>query len=216
MRTKFIYLPIGILMLIGVILGIYFLKNTTYQKKATVLPDQTVPTKLAPEIQTILQRKMLLITSLLKNPAIIEEVRKANEAHAHLTQEQIHQIDTSWINSPEGDAFFQPFLTNNAAKKLIEFQELNLGFSEIFITDARGLNVAVTNKTSDYYQADEDWWTKTYNKGDGIAWHGDIEFDQSAQTEGISLYVPIKDPNNGATIGIAKSILTLTAIKFEL
>ncbi len=216
MRTKSVYISIGILMLVGIIFEINFWKGAMLQKKETPPLNQILPIALAPEVEIILQRKIALIGDLIKNPAIIEEVKKANETNASLTQEQINKLDAVWINSPSKATFFQPFFTNNAAKKLIEFQELNLGFSEIFITDARGLNVAITNKTTDYYQADEDWWIKSYNQGAGIVWHGDIEFDQSAQTEGISLYVPIKDPTNGATIGIVKGVLTLTAIKFEL
>lgn len=44
-------------------------------------------------------------------------------------------------------------LSNDASNLLMEFQDDNDGFSEIFITDANGQIASLTNKTSDYYQA---------------------------------------------------------------
>ncbi|MEK7090191.1 MAG: hypothetical protein AAB930_01245, partial [Patescibacteria group bacterium] len=108
------------------------------------------------------------------------------------------------------------FQEDPAAHKLIEFQEENPAFSEIFITDKFGLNVAQTNKTSDFYQADEEWWTGSYNDGKGREYHGAIEFDESAQAEAISVYIPVFDAESGELIGIAKAVLNIAAIKLEL
>ena len=114
------------------------------------------------------------------------------------------------------DEFIKPFLINEVAVKLREFQEENAGFYEIFVTDMYGLNVGQTNKTTDYYQADEDWWIGAYNMGEGRSYHGQIEFDESAQTEAISLYVPIIDPITDEVIGVVKVVMNITAIKIEL
>ena len=215
MKANLIYATTLILIVFGIIIEISFWYNLQYAAQAPVVVGP-LSISLAPEVETILMRKIKLIEILLKDPAIIDEVKKANEAHKNVSQNDIAKFDALWISASLDDPMFKPFLANQAAIKLIEFQETNVGFSEIFITDVYGLNVAITNKTSDYYQADEDWWTQSYNKGDGGAWHGPIEFDQSAQTEGISLYAPINDPQTQKTIGIAKAVLTLSAIKFEL
>ena len=79
-----------------------------------------------------------------------------------------------------------------------------------------GLNAGQTNKTTDYYQADEDWWIGAYNSGKGKASHGTIEFDESAQTEAISLYIPVMDGINNKAIGVIKAVVSITAIKMDL
>ena len=220
MKSNLIYAAILILIVIGIVIEISFWYTIrTSQLTNTSQPASTNPAasvSLAPEVELILARKIKLIKELVKDPAIIDEVKKTNEAHRAILPSDIANLDALWVNSPAADPIFKPFLTNQAALKLIDFQELNLGFSEIFITDMRGLNIAVTNETTDYYQADEDWWVKSYNNGQGKESHGPIEFDQSAQIEGISLYVPIKDPQTQKTIGVTKAVLTISAIKFEL
>ena len=98
----------------------------------------------------------------------------------------------------------------------MDFQEAHDGFPEIFVTDRHGLIVAQTNKTSDYNQADEDWWTRTFGDGAGQTHHGPIEYDESAQAEAISIYVPVVDPGSKKTIGVMKAVCDITAIKMEL
>ena len=93
---------------------------------------------------------------------------------------------------------------------------MSAGFPEIFVVDTYGLNVGQTNKTTDFYQADEDWWVRSYNEGVGLAFHGPIEFDESAQKVAIALYVPIIDPATSRAIGVVKAIVGIAFIKSEL
>ena len=44
--------------------------------------------------------------------------------------------------------------------------------------------------------------------------HGKIEFDESSQTEAISLYVPVMD--GGKAIGVFKGVLDLSSISGQL
>lgn len=147
---------------------------------------------------------------------IIAEVKKSNEDHRSITLEEIELLDQRWRRSDGMDSFIKPFLTNKVAQRVLSFQEENPGFSEIFVTDEHGLNVGQTNKTTDYYQADEDWWTGAYNAGVGKIFHGPIEFDESAQTEAISIYAPIMDPETERAVGVIKAVLSIAAIKVEL
>ena len=95
-------------------------------------------------------------------------------------------------------------------------QEAHDAFPEIFVTDRYGLIVAETNKTSDYLQADESWWTKAFADGSGYTHHGAIEYDESDRFEAISLYVPVMDPETQQAIGVMKAVCDITAIKMEL
>jgi hypothetical protein len=174
------------------------------------------PLSFSAEVQTVLDRKTADIETLAATPEVVEAVRVANEQNAGLTQAEIRRLDAQWQAAEGVDDFIKPFVTNDCALLLIDFQDTHDGFAEIFVTDRSGLIVAETNKTSDYYQADEDWWIDAFAEGRGKAYHGPLEYDESAQSEAISVYVPVRDPQTDEAIGVMKAVCDLTAIKMEL
>ena len=207
-------LIVGILILSGILLTVLNVQQKEETPQETL--SQVSKILLAPEVEAVLDRKIALIRELLEDPVIVNEVKKANQQHKDISLQEILKLDTRWRSTEGIDEFIEPFLTNEIAHKLIEFQERHPGFSEIFVVDMYGLNVGQTNKTTDYYQADEDWWIGAYNSGKGKASHGTIEFDESAQTEAISLYIPVMDRINNKAIGVIKAVVSITAIKMDL
>ncbi len=195
--------------------GFWFWRAGRVHMEAPPLPNGA-PTALAPEVETVIERYSALIAELLRNPVVVEAIQRANIETKDLTLAEILERDQRWRKSQGVDDFVRPYLTNETARALTEFQESHPGFSEIFVTDIRGLNVGQTNKTTDYYQADEDWWIGAYDGGQGKPSHGPIEFDESSQAEAIALYVPARDPATQEVIGVAKAILSIAAIKAEL
>ena len=128
----------------------------------------------------------------------------------------IADFDQRWQASEGSDELAESTLTNKCARNLVEFQEEHDGFPEIFVTDAKGLVVAATNRTSDYLQSDEEWWKTAYDQGRGRSYYGSIEYDDSAYSESISLYVPVIDSDSAKAIGVLKAVCDITAIKMEL
>ena len=172
---------------------------------------------LSKTVQDLFEKKRSLIEKeVAGNPLIIEEVKKYNEKNKDISLEEIKKMDQRWIASQGVTDFMKEFLTGPNAEFLIAFQESQEGIVEMFITDAKGLNVVMTNKTSDYYQADEDWWVKCYADGRGLSYSGDIEYDESAMSESIPVFVPIKDPERGQVIGVIKTIIDIASIQREL
>jgi len=51
---------------------------------------------------------------------------------------------------------------------------------------------------------------------DGGPRHGPIEFDESARSTGVALYVQVVDPQTGKKIGLAKAIVDLNMVKKEI
>jgi hypothetical protein len=76
-------------------------------------------------------------------------------------------------------------------------------FTEIFVTDSVGLNVAASDVTSDYWQGDEAKFTESFGAGPGAVHLGEIEFDESTQMYQSQVSVPVLDPESGAPIGAA-------------
>lgn len=222
MKHKSLPIILGAGLIIAAVLAGVFWVGSKGDQNGNAPDEADAPLKflgeitLSKEVETILDKKALLIEGLVADPLIISEVKKTNEANKDLSSVQILELDQGWRKSVGNDDFIGSFLVNGVAVKLVEFQRVNPGFREIFVTDEHGLNVGQTNKTTDYYQADEEWWIRAYNSGEGRAYHGLVEFDESAQTEAISLYVPIRDPDTARVIGVAKAVLSITAIKAEL
>ena len=74
--------------------------------------------------------------------------------------------------------------------------------AEIFVTNRFGVNVAQTNKTTDYYQADEEWWQTA--KKDGL-FVSDVNYDESSGTFSTEIAVRIDDAN-GNFAGVIKAV----------
>ncbi len=172
--------------------------------------EKPFPLKLSDDVDTFFKRKIDSLSSLLKNPEMIEDIRSSIQVNEKLTQSDILRKDDQWKQaSPEG-TMIQKFLTNRSAKILRDLKEKDQSFVEIFIADAIGLVVCMTNKTTDYNQADEFWWKDTFTKQE--ARHGNIEYDESARSRAISIYVPVEDPETNRTIGVCKAVINLQSI----
>ena len=177
----------------------------------------SAPEEFSPEVKAVLdQRTGMLVQQLAVDPLIQQAVRDSNERNTSVSQAEILRLDAEWQSTKGLNDFIKSFLASPCAERLIAFQDNHDGFSEIFIADARGLVVAETNKTSDYYQADEDWWVRAYDEGRGKTFHGDIEYDESAMAEAIAVYVPVMDASTNRAIGVIKAVVDLTSIKREL
>ncbi len=118
----------------------------------------------------------------------------------------------------EADPVLTPFLEIDLARDLRRFQAINPTFSEIFVTDAFGRLVASTNKTTDYWQANEHWWQKGRQASFQSAHIEGINFDASAEVYSFDLAIPIRDPEDpeGPPAGVAKAVLQASDLFFDL
>ena len=173
--------------------------------------------EFAPEVEKILQNRIDILSQLvLEDPRIIGSLRESNEKNRRITMSEIRKLDERWMESDGIEGLAKELVDNEVSHTLVEFQDTHAGYSEIFITDAAGLMVALTDQTRDYYLADQDWWIKTYNGGQGIASHGDLEYDERAMVEAIAIYLPIADPDTRKSIGVMKVLVDISAIKMAL
>jgi hypothetical protein len=72
-------------------------------------------------------------------------------------------------------------------------------FSETFVMDNVGALVCATERTSDYWQGDEEKWTHSYNGGAGAIFIDRPRFDESAKATIALISIPVMD--NGKAIG---------------
>jgi hypothetical protein len=206
-------------MMISILLGLTHCSKKSQESTSAVKEDTNVQSEkpeFSAEVKQILDKKKEVIENLAKDPLVIKAVKETNERNRNITLPEILRLDRKWQKTEGMDEFIKSFIINECGQYLAEFQEANEVFSEIFITDEKGLIVGATNKTTDYLQADEDWWVKAYNKRDGMSYYGALEYDNSSRTEAIPLYVPVRDLETKKAIGIIKAVCDITAVKMEL
>jgi GAF domain-containing protein/HAMP domain-containing protein len=122
----------------------------------------------------------------------------------------INALDASWRTAPAESPIIRNIVENPLADELREFQEISPDHVELFLTDRYGANIAATNRTTDFYQADEDWWQASYNNGEGNVYIGQPEFDASSQTFAIIIAIPLFGENELA--GILRSTLEVNTL----
>jgi len=144
------------------------------------------------------------IRSWVADPALVLAITAANTDRAGYDQAKIDELDAAW-KSELGQAA-TPTITPvemNAASEFLRTQVSASGgkITEALLTDAHGLNVAVSAPTSDMWQGDEDKFTKVFPAGSMGTHFSDVELDESTQSYQGQISVSIIDPATQSVIG---------------
>lgn len=131
------------------------------------------------------------------NPILVEAVREQNALGRSL--EDVQRLDADWMAASSVTPFMQTLMDNAPARELKRLEQTKPYFLELFLMDGQGANVAMTNKTSDYWQGDEDKFVESFKQGQGAVHLGEVEFDSSAQAYLVQISVPVMD--EGRAIG---------------
>jgi hypothetical protein len=144
------------------------------------------------------------LRAIAQNPALVAAIMAQNAETAAYDAAQIDTLDKQW--RAEVDASAKPLIDKvmgtEASAALVAAQNDSGGtFTEIFATDAVGLNVAQSTVTSDYWQGDEDKFSKTFSVGADAVFLGEVELDESTQTYQSQVSITVVDPATGSPIG---------------
>ncbi len=191
------------LILTGLFAGI-----TTYQKSYTQaevsIDDSTL--EAAESIAVIVDEESDFVAATAANPLLVSAARsataQANEARlSELSVDQVEaQFDQTKLMNPNQQL-------NDYLRKAVELG----GLGELFFTSQQGFNVAYSNITGDFFQADEEWWQQAKSEGLVIP---DPKPDESAGlAAGVEINVPLQDPNTGEFFGVMKGVFDST--KFD-
>lgn len=144
-----------------------------------------------------------------QDPALVAEVSRQNGQN--LSQQTINERDKKWQATSGMDEFMKGLMGNAGAKRLMQIEKENRAIVESFLMDNKGANVAMTNKTSDYWQGDEAKFKKSFNGGKGAVFIDQAKFDKSAQAYVVQISVPVM--SNGAAIGAITYGVNVDAMK---
>ena len=137
------------------------------------------------------------LKALGTNPVLVAAVKAQNAKG--MTLDEIKKRDEAWMATSGVDDFMKEMMNNDAAKELAKIEKSKPFFDELFLMDDLGANVAMTNKTSDYWQGDEEKFTGSFNNGAGGLDVGKVKFDKSAQAYLVQVSVPVME--GGKAIG---------------
>ena len=144
------------------------------------------------------------LTAIAAADVVIEAVRAQNKVTASYNQARIEELEATWRNEAEtgARALVDEILDRPVSRYLVQMQEASDGlFTEIIVMDGKGLNVGLSQATSDYWQGDEDKWRMTVPVGPEALHIGPLVEDESTQTVQSQVSIPVVDPQTGAVIG---------------
>lgn len=128
----------------------------------------------------------------------------------------IDERDNDWtsVDKDEVTPFMAELINNDVSELLRKIisedkKETNdFVYEEIFITNAYGVNVAQSGKTTDYKQYDELWWNMALQTGFSYL----SGYDESAGVHSLDISLRIDD-KNGKLLGIIKSVINIESLK---
>ncbi len=138
-------------------------------------------------------------------PHVQNALRSANNRPPPRNDFEILKLEEQWRRSSATSSFITERIDHYCSLELNAFMRENPEFVEIFVTNKSGFNVCQTNKTTDYYQADEEWWQTTMSENKPS--HGKLTYDQSADTMAVPIYVPVLNRQGAGTLGVAKAVI---------
>ena len=207
------YLAVIILGSMTGFLAIDYSKNLL--QETFIESTESLALKILDEIEKEIDYKVYMVQSYSRDINLQNEINKSNIEFSKIGNviKYINKIDEQWnaVSSANISELIYELQNNQLALELREKQknyEEYKGykvFGEIFVTNEYGANVAQTGKTSDYMQADEEWWQKT--KDEGLYIH-DIKYDDSAEIYSIDISVRIIN-KQGYFSGVIKAIVNI-------
>ena len=180
-------------------------------------------TKIEPvpfdNITPIGQHKISQLEQLMKNPVIQDVLKKSNEEFSDNCDAEKLQLkgDREWPKPTEGEpTALQLSILNNEVAEILrenleiqseEFGELN--FPEYILTNACGVNVSITMRTYNYFQAPYEWWQVAKDNGILVRECG---WDRSIKMTSEDIIISIYD-DKGEFSGILNSATECNVIQ---
>ncbi|GAB1470144.1 hypothetical protein MASR2M66_10210 [Chloroflexota bacterium] len=223
-RNNLMLAFIGIALVVAGTLVIYVYTSTNKILSQSLQGELTQHVDgVSASIGNLLNEQVNTVTTLSLNKLLIQAAIDTNNAYvgnANAVQTELDAKDKQWraadAANNNNDPLVRENLNNQVAQELIRFQKTFPNHVEVFMTDVHGGLLGTTNRTSDYYQADEDWWQAAYNNGQGGVYISNPEFDESANALAMQIALPIRSEETGKIVGILRSTYLASAFNVIL
>ena len=207
-----------IILFIG--LAAYMTGRTSQQALINSLGHYSV--LLSKEVIRGIEREFFYGLAYFQEYASSEAVRRAliesNQAFENKEDRAsfIARHDKVWrslprgVNDPFAAAILQNPLSRGIREKIARYRRYygSSLYGEVFITNRYGVNVGMSQRTSDYRQDDEAWWQDARETGRYV---GPVEFDQSVGSYAVAVGLRIDD-DHGRFLGVMKIVYDFRTI----
>ena len=181
------------------------MKTKTIAAIAFALPMMMSASAFAegPHVAPIMELINGDLKAAMSDAAVVDAIQAQNAAHAGLSEDEIVALDKQW--RAEVDASSKPLIDKVAGSPLsayltkVKADGAGL-YTEIFVMDNKGLNVGMSDTTSDYWQGDEGKFKNSFGAGPDGVFVDEVEEDESSQTLQSQASFTITD-GSGAAIG---------------
>lgn len=194
-------------------LGVYFSKR--YLDTRTDFMQQfnkqiyaclkEIPVLTEQEREQLLTAHQQLFHAWPARPDIIAAVQAQNRRHQNLTIPDIMKLDQQWLDErgTQDSPLIDQVTSTELSQRLAEQQRDSNGLiTEIIVTDRFGLNVGVSEITTDYWQGDEAKFSEAFFNRTNAIYEGQLEYDQSTQGYQVHISSQIRDPASDEIIGV--------------
>jgi len=193
-------------------------KKDTAEKKCQGDPTRCIEETFGVVNTTIVTKvgieKVEFLQGLVLEPIIQNALKNSNQKNSEMSDDIRNQIfsqrEKTWTASLEPTPFMTSIIENDIADFLRDNHVIHteenrdIVFGEHILTNRYGPNVAVSVRTDNYLQSNDDWWQLAKNEQEKLPFARECEFDSSAQMFSEDLVIGIFD-TNGELIGIMNS-----------
>ena len=165
-----------------------------------------VATQTAASVDSYVYRRAIE-TSIL---ATVSDVRReaALSNAVPLDAVAVRRYDEQWQQQRGVPEALAPLMRNAASVFLAETGRNDQTYRELVLADRQGRLVSASGMTTDYYQGDEEWFTRAFADGVRGRLHvGGVAWDESAGTWALEISAPVEDPAGGQLAGVLKAVV---------
>lgn len=141
------------------------------------------------------------------------EQEAAYPADPAAANRQIAAADAVWSTASPNHPLVVKVLNSVLAANLRAHARIDPNIAELMLTDRRGGLIAASGRTSDYNQADEEWWQRAV--ADGL-FVGSPDYDNSSGSFSIIIAISLYDIRQGTFIGVLRSTYRTDAITLQM
>lgn len=166
---------------------------------------EQVAQQTAASVDAYVYRRIVDISLLARVPEIRAFATAASAVP--LDPAKVASVEAGW-QKPGGPSPAAAAVLNNAtARYLADLITHDQIYREMLLTDRFGRLIAASNVSTDYDQADEDWWKAAYQDGQrGSFSVTDVRWDESSRRHAVEIAVPVPEVGGERLAGILKVV----------
>ena len=202
-------------------LSITYVNARSYQAALSdriVVEFETLARSQANHLTDILSEHLTMLRGLAMVDSVLVNAEDSNARYSDDPSERdshLLAMDEQWQAAADNSMLVQSIIsprTNQLAAQLVSYRVTFPEHIEFFLTDRYGGLVAASDRTSDYYQADEEWWQAAYDIGRGALYISQPILDERSGETVLIMAAPVYS-ESGEVVGVARTLLNMETIQ---